>query len=122
MSDSIREQRLQEIAELRAQGVNPYPHEFERTHTTDKILETFAYLQPEQTLESETVHCAGRVIAIRDHGKSAFFVISDYYGKIQVTFAKPEWERKRTPSSRSTSMSVITRASSGSLFAQRPGS
>jgi len=84
MSDSIREQRLQEIAELRAQGVNPYPHEFERTHTTDKILETFAYLQPEQTLESETVHCAGRVIAIRDHGKSAFFVISDYYGKIQV--------------------------------------
>ncbi len=84
MSDNIREQRLQEIAEIRGEGINPYPHEFERTHTTDKILEGFAHLQPEQTLESETIRCGGRVIAIRDHGKSAFFVVSDYYGKIQV--------------------------------------
>jgi lysyl-tRNA synthetase class 2 len=84
MSDTLRAQRISEINEIKDKGINPFVHEFERSHTTAQFAEEFSVLSPEQTVEEKIVRCAGRVVAIRDHGKSSFFVISDFYGKLQA--------------------------------------
>jgi lysyl-tRNA synthetase class II len=32
-ADRINEQRLQKLERLRARGIDPYPHRYQRTHT-----------------------------------------------------------------------------------------
>ena len=38
VSDEINEQRKQKVADLRAGDIDPYPHRFARTHTTQEAL------------------------------------------------------------------------------------
>ena len=83
MSDSIREQRLRS-PNYALRGLTY--HMEERTHTTDKIRD-FRLPQPEQTQRRNGTLC-GPGHRHTHHGKSAFFVISDYY-KMQASFAKP---------------------------------
>lgn len=91
MSLEARRQRLQEIEELRRLGIEPYPYRFERTHNTEEIRKAFDQrLEAGQTLESERVSTAGRVMALRKHGKSIFFVLQDFHGMIQGYIRKKE--------------------------------
>ncbi|HCZ06228.1 MAG: lysyl-tRNA synthetase, class [Thermotogota bacterium] len=91
MSLEARQQRLQEIEELRRLGIEPYPYRFERTHNTEEIRKAFDQrLEAGQTLESERVSTAGRVMALRKHGKSIFFVLQDFHGTIQGYIRKKE--------------------------------
>ncbi|HPE68491.1 MAG TPA: lysine--tRNA ligase [Thermotogota bacterium] len=90
MSENIRETRIQELQAIREKGVNPFPYRFDRTHTTQQIGQTFSSLEPGQTKEEEQIRTAGRIMAIRDHGKSAFFVLKDFFGTIQAYIRKNE--------------------------------
>ncbi|MBI1390447.1 MAG: lysine--tRNA ligase [bacterium] len=75
---TVRDERIDMIAQLRAEGVNPYPDRFERTHT----------LAEAANLSEGTagVRVAGRVIAIRKMGKLSFAHIQDVDQKLQVCF------------------------------------
>lgn len=83
MNEEIRRHRIDEIEELRAQGVEPYPYRFEKTDWAEGIKSKYESLESGATLEEETVVTAGRVMTLRQQGKTAFFVLKDNTGRIQ---------------------------------------
>ncbi len=88
MSEETRRQRLEEIKELRNKGIEPFPLRFRKVHNTGTVLEEYASLEASQTKEDEELSLAGRVMAIRHHGKSSFFTIRDESGTIQAYIRK----------------------------------
>jgi len=83
--DRIAQQRREKLDRIRARGVNPYPPRYKRTHTTQQAIALLK--QKEEGLtEHEKVSIAGRIMAIRQMGKSAFIDIRDGTGKIQLLF------------------------------------
>ena len=83
MSEETRRQRLDEIEQMRHEGIEPYPYRFDKTHTSTQLLNDYASLENSQTLENVEVRTAGRVVTLRNHGKSSFFVTRDFSGRIQ---------------------------------------
>jgi lysyl-tRNA synthetase class 2 len=77
-----REQRLQKVASLRAEGIDPYPARFSCTHTTTQALQAFA--ASEGKGESPNVRVAGRVMSIRHMGKATFAHVQDGAGRVQL--------------------------------------
>ncbi|MHB8706950.1 MAG: lysine--tRNA ligase [Coriobacteriia bacterium] len=75
--------RLAKLASLRAAGDEPFKDRFDRTHTIAEVQTTWAHLEPGSDAGS-AVTVAGRVVAKRDQGKIAFFVIRDGSGEIQL--------------------------------------
>lgn len=67
--------RLGKIEKLRALGINPFGGRFEITDEIGQLRENFA--------EEKKVTIAGRLTAHRDMGKSHFFDVSDFQGRIQ---------------------------------------
>ena len=83
--DRITQQRLEKLERIRARGINPYPHRYHRSHTTEQAVALLK--QKEEGLtKAEEVSVAGRIMAIRRMGKSAFLDIRDNSGKIQLLF------------------------------------
>ena len=83
--ERIGQQRLQKLDRIRASGINPYPHRYKRTHTTQEAVALLKQNEEGLTKE-EAVSVAGRIMAIRRMGKSAFADIRDGSGKIQLLF------------------------------------
>jgi lysyl-tRNA synthetase, class II len=66
-------QRLKKLHEIEALGHRAYPTRFEATHTPREIVEQFEERSAEQlSLEPRDVRVAGRIVALRPHGKAAF--------------------------------------------------
>jgi len=88
----MAEERLQEIKESRLKkrqafiddGVDPYPAEARRTHTTAEFLGNFDKLESETT----PVILVGRVMALRKHGGVTFVDLADAYGTVQLQITK----------------------------------
>ncbi len=74
----FRDERLRKLAELRQKGVDPYPANSNRTHTTAEIINNF------EALENTPAIITGRITAIRKFGKLAFIVVKDMSGEIQL--------------------------------------
>ncbi|MGJ8455138.1 lysine--tRNA ligase [Pseudothermotoga sp. U03pept] len=90
MIEEVRKQRAKEVEELRKLGINPYPYRFEKKQSTKEILEKYGFLEPGQTLEKEVISIAGRIMTIRLHGKSCFFTLRDFDGRIQAYIRQEE--------------------------------
>jgi lysyl-tRNA synthetase class 2 len=92
--ERIPEQRLQKLANIRAMGIDPYPHRYKRTHTSQQAMELLT--QDEQSGKTETVevNVAGRIIANRTMGKISFLDIQDGSGKIQLFLSKNELDEQ----------------------------
>lgn len=76
-SEHVRVRR-QKMEALRAKGIDPFGHRFERTHHARDIVEGF------ERLEGSTVRVAGRLMAMRSHGKATFADLLDISGRIQL--------------------------------------
>ena len=72
--------RTEKLAKLRELGIDPYGSKFEVTITPGKLKATFENEKP--------VTLAGRLLAIRDMGKSVFATIGDVHGRIQIYLNK----------------------------------
>ena len=70
--------RINKLNELKAKGVDPFGQRFDRSHTSSQIIDDF------EQLEGSIAKIAGRVMAIRGHGKASFVVIEDNDGQIQA--------------------------------------
>ncbi|NLA07179.1 MAG: lysine--tRNA ligase, partial [Firmicutes bacterium] len=70
--------RMEKLETLRAKGVDPFGARFERTHLSKEITENFP------DLDGSVVRIAGRLMAMRGHGKATFADILDLSGRIQV--------------------------------------
>ena len=83
--DRIAQKRREKLDRIRARGIEPYPHRYHRSHTTQQAIALL--IQKEEGLtKDEKVSVAGRIMAIRRMGKSAFADIRDDSGKIQLLF------------------------------------
>jgi lysyl-tRNA synthetase, class II len=87
--ERIEQPRLEKLSRIISRGINPYPYQFPRTHTSLEAIELFEKSSA-QGLEStpQKVSLAGRVTAARFMGKAAFFDVRDGSGKIQAFFRR----------------------------------
>ena len=74
---AVRREKLGKIREL---GIDPYGAKFDTTTTPGKLKADFA--------DEQAVTIAGRLLAIRDMGKSVFATIGDVEGRIQIYLNK----------------------------------
>ncbi|MCG0276713.1 MAG: lysine--tRNA ligase [Thermosediminibacteraceae bacterium] len=81
-ANDIIKARIKKMEELREMGVNPYGQKYLRTHNCLEIKENF------DKLEGAETSIAGRIMAIRGHGKAAFFDIQDEKGRLQIYIKK----------------------------------
>jgi len=73
------QRRLEKLQELKQKGQDPFGyHSYQRTHSSRQLQESFA------ELEGQVVSVAGRLIAMRSHGKSTFADLQDGSGTIQI--------------------------------------
>ncbi|HUL02096.1 MAG TPA: lysine--tRNA ligase [Gemmatimonadales bacterium] len=90
MSGLVEVARREKLQELARRGVAPFAYSYKRTHTAQSALEAFAAHGPKDG-ESATSHrLAGRLVALRPHGKTTFAHLSDQSGKIQLYFKRDE--------------------------------
>lgn len=83
---TLRDVRLDKLAALKDQGINPFAYVYDRTHTAAALQEKYAALLPE-TVTSDEVRVAGRIMAIRNSGM--FVVIDDGSATIQIFCQEP---------------------------------
>lgn len=85
----IRREKLQS---LKDRGIEPFAYGYEASHDTAAALDGFATAEARGTLDEaghgERVKVAGRIVAWRGHGRSAFAHLEDATGRIQLYFKK----------------------------------
>ena len=64
----IQKIRLNKLEEIKKMGVAPFGKSFSLTHNLQQIKDNF------EELENHDVKIAGRIMAIRGHGKAAFLI------------------------------------------------
>ncbi|HDI00597.1 MAG TPA: lysine--tRNA ligase, partial [Firmicutes bacterium] len=78
--DQLIERRREKLSKLREMGVEPYPYKFQVTHTSREVKEEFDSLSSAR----DPVSVAGRIMSVREHGKTCFSHIQDWEGRIQI--------------------------------------
>lgn len=87
--NELRQMRLSKMNVLREKNINPYPNGIAPKHNTHELRGQFEKSTRED-LEATTdvFEIAGRVMAIRSFGKSAFLLLRDAQGELQVYVQK----------------------------------
>jgi lysyl-tRNA synthetase class 2 len=75
--------KWEEIEELKREGIDPFGHSFSRTYEIKDLIEKNKDLQIGEC-GKEKVSIAGRLMALRTHGKAIFANIEDISGRIQI--------------------------------------
>ena len=79
------QQRLKKLSEIEELGHATYPRKFTWTHTAKEVGERFGERTLEQlSAEPVEVRVAGRIVALRPHGKAAFAHIAGDGGRLQI--------------------------------------
>jgi len=85
MTGFVEAARREKLKELLERGVAPFAYRFERTATAQQALAAY------KSDDDATVHrVAGRMVALRPHGKTTFAHLEDATGKIQLYFKGDE--------------------------------
>jgi len=79
--------RLAVLEAMRADGREPYPYRFDRTHSVAEIREGWGHLEPGVETD-DPVAVAGRILLKRDSGKLVFLTIRDRTGELQLFVSK----------------------------------
>jgi lysyl-tRNA synthetase class 2 len=87
--DHVRLARREKLQALIARGVCPFAYSYERTHFAAEALARLEGLDGGDEL-GPTVRVAGRIVAWRGHGKTAFAHLADPTGRIQLYFRRDE--------------------------------
>ncbi len=81
-----REVRIEKMKRLRAEGIEPYAYSFNVTHTTTELI-----AQSEELIQKETqIALAGRLMSLREMGKTRFGHLQDSYNRIQIYIRKDQ--------------------------------
>ena len=77
----VRREKMQEFIDA---GVYPFGQKYNWDHHAQEVKDDAVELEKNETV----VSVAGRLMAIRRHGKTAFCVLRDLSGEIQLYFRK----------------------------------
>ncbi len=80
---SIREERIKEVEGLRKKGIDPFGQVFPGKQSIIEVTEKFNQIATGEPSD-ENIVIAGRVMALRKHGKAVFADIEDQTGRMQV--------------------------------------
>ncbi|HMJ59060.1 MAG TPA: lysine--tRNA ligase [Gemmatimonadales bacterium] len=81
MTGFVEAARREKLQELVKRGVAPFAYRFDRSGTAREAIAAYT------SDDDHTVHrLAGRIVALRPHGKTTFAHLADQFGKIQVYF------------------------------------
>ncbi|MCL4150242.1 UNVERIFIED_CONTAM: hypothetical protein GTU68_029621, partial [Idotea baltica] len=86
----IRAEKRAKLQTLRDKGIDPFPHNYERTAQVHEIRHRFESIETGEKKEAEVFRIAGRLMTRRPMGKAAFFNIQDQTGNIQCYLKKAE--------------------------------
>ncbi|MCS7251894.1 MAG: lysine--tRNA ligase [Thermoflexus sp.] len=89
----IVRRRLEKVARLRAQGIDPYPPCPRRTHTSAQAIRMFQAVEGAEDAVEAVV--AGRLTAIRVMGKATFADLYDGDGRLQLFLRYDELGEER---------------------------
>ncbi len=81
--NDLRVQRLEKLKSLRDSGENPYKSKFTRSNLIKEIIDSKSNIKNGEKT-SQIVALAGRIMALRQHGKASFAEIMDASGRIQL--------------------------------------
>jgi lysyl-tRNA synthetase class 2 len=76
----VADDRRAKLERLRAQGIDPFPHEFPGVVSTSSVVDD---LEPGEETD-RAYRVAGRMVARRDQGGAAFIDLADRKGKLQL--------------------------------------
>jgi lysyl-tRNA synthetase, class II len=86
----VIEDRIAKIDELKRRGIEPYAYRYAVTHHTTPARTRFEEQERGGALgeggAGESVRLAGRLLAVRSHGKTIFADLADRAGRIQLFF------------------------------------
>jgi lysyl-tRNA synthetase class 2 len=81
--------RLEKLKKLTALGITPYPYRFDITHRFKDVIAKYKDFSADELKEMpDEILCAGRILAIRSMGKSAFMHLFDGDVKLQIYVRK----------------------------------
>lgn len=118
-----QERRLEKLQELRRQGIDPYPPRSHRTHTSAEAIARFEEVEGSLGGEhdGESITVAGRIMTVRDMGRSVFCTLQDGSGAIQLFLRRNDLgEEAHTWFKRMIDMGDFVEAT-GRLFRTRMG-
>ncbi|MCM2282857.1 MAG: lysine--tRNA ligase [Bdellovibrionaceae bacterium] len=79
----LRAEKRRKLHALKAAGIDPFPHNFERTASAQEVHRELEALQAGEGKDDRMMSLAGRLMTKRPMGKAAFFNIQDQSGTIQ---------------------------------------
>jgi lysyl-tRNA synthetase class 2 len=79
----LRAEKRRKLHDLKKAGLDPFPHEFDRTHRVAEVVEKYQALQTGEANQSAVVTLAGRLMTVRSMGKASFFNFQDQSGNLQ---------------------------------------
>ena len=80
----LEQERRAKVARLRADGREPYPWSFPGRVATDAVRSATARLAPGTDDAEHPLRVAGRIRAVRQHGRTAFVDLHDQSGSLQL--------------------------------------
>lgn len=90
--NQVLKARREKLESIRERGLEPFAYAYDRTHTARESREAFEALEQGGELPDDghgaEVRVAGRIVAWRGHGKSAFAHVEDGDARIQLYFKK----------------------------------
>ena len=80
----LEKERRDKVARWRAEGREPYPASFPGRVGTDAVRAACLPLKPGEDDPHQTIRVAGRLRAVRQHGKTTFADLDDLAGSLQL--------------------------------------
>ncbi len=88
--NSIRDEKIKKVEELRKLGINPYPNCFKIDYSLSDIRKKYDSKLKAQDETKDYYKIGGRIVLKRDMGGLAFLTIQDEDDRLQITFMKKE--------------------------------
>jgi len=86
-SDDLMGIRTEKIDSFREMGINPYPHNYDSSHSLSEVGNAYSSLQPGEG-SGDQVSIAGRITSIRSMGKVKFIDVCNGDDKLQLYIQK----------------------------------
>jgi len=80
----LERDRREKVARWRAEGKEPYPWAFPDRSSIESVRMSCRALKAGETASGPAVRVAGRLMAVRQHGKTAFADLDDLSGSLQL--------------------------------------
>ena len=78
--NELMKDRRENLEELEEEGVAPYGTDFDKVYSTQEVKTNYDRLREDSVM----VKTAGRIMAVRNHGKSIFADLKDMSGTVQL--------------------------------------